>query len=100
MASLSSQPDWDNEEVKWESPDSGKPVYRLYSLITNNHLYTSDNNEVNTLLDSKAWTIDNDGESVFYSGGDKNIYRLYNEGLKMHLLTTDEEEYNTLPDHG
>ena len=63
-----------------------------------NHLYTTDTNEVNVLTSTTSWQLDNNGNPVFYSGGDKPIYRLYAAELNgMHHLTTDANEYNTLP---
>lgn len=92
--------DWNDEGVGWYGPTSGAPVFRLYSPITGFHLYTTDQNEVDTLSRERGWSIDNNGQPLFYSGGNKSIYRLYNEGLKQHLLTTDMNEYITLPSVG
>lgn len=94
---------WGYEGVAWYSANTGTPVYRLYNNALCNHLYTTDLNEINVLttMENSAWTVDNDGKPLFYSGGNVPIYRVYNEKLQgMHHLTTDRNEYNTLPDYG
>ncbi len=93
---------WGYEGVAWYAPTNGTPVYRLYNSILCNHLYTTDLNEINTLtsIDS-SWSVDNNGQPLFYSGGDTPIYRVYNRELNgMHHLTTDKNEYDTLPTYG
>ena len=103
---------WGYEGVAWYAPNTGTPVYRLYNSVLCNHLYTTDTNEVATLTKDAAWTVDNNGQPLFYSSKSnehdyvgeptgKPIYRVYNEGLSgMHHLTTDYNEYKTLPDYG
>ncbi len=104
---------WGYEGVAWYAPNSadfGKPVYRLYNNVLCNHLYTTDTNEVATLTKDAAWTVDNNGQPLFYSADNwiwlhesagACVYRVYNEGLNgMHHLTTDYNEYKTLPDYG
>lgn len=98
---LSSKHGWKYEGIGWHAPTSGTPVYRLYNPGLANHLYTTDTNEVNVLTSRDGWVKDNNGNPVFYSGGNVNILRVYNYGLKgMHHLTTDTNEYNTLPHYG
>lgn len=93
---------WGYEGIAWYAPTSGTPVYRLYNSILCNHLYTTDSNEVYTLTSTdSSWSIDNNGNPLFYSGGDIPIYRVYNRELNgMHHLTTDQNEYATLPKYG
>lgn len=88
---------WKDEKVGWYAPVSGTPVYRLNNAGLQNHLYTSDQNEIDTLTKSPDWTVDYNGQPMFYSGGYEPIYRVYNKSLRgMHHLTTDENEYKTL----
>lgn len=92
---------WGFEGIGWYAPSSGEKVYRLYQPGLDNHLYTTDVNEVNVLTSKYGWVKDNNGEALFYSGGNVGIYRVYNAGLKgMHHMTTDANEYNTLPKYG
>lgn len=98
---LVSQHGWAYEGVGWYAPASGTPVYRLYNAGLQNHLYTTDTNEVNVLTAYHGWSKDNNGNPLFYSGGDIAVYRLYNVGLRgLHHLTTDRNEYDVLPSHG
>ena len=94
---------WGYEGIGWYAPTTGTPVYRLYNNVLCNHLYTTDTNEINVLtsMPDTAWTVDNNNQPLFYSGGDVSIYRVYNEGLQgMHHLTTDKNEYDILPTYG
>jgi len=82
-------------------------VYRLYSPVTLEHLYTTDLNEYNT-LESYVGTWNAEGQ-VFseYSGpatvggiADEPYYRLYNPSVLQHLWTTDFNEYTVLGTEG
>jgi len=79
------------------------PVYRLFSQVTKEHLYTADLNEYNT-LGSEGWDQEglayNDYNGLVTIGGVTTIplYRLYNIPDQQHLWTTDPNEYNTLKD--
>lgn len=98
---LYTQYNWGYEGVAWYAPTEGTEVYRLYQPGLQNHLYTTDKNEVRVLTSKYGWVADNNGEALYYSGGDVSIYRVYNKGLSgMHHLTTDANEYNTLPKYG
>jgi len=76
-------------------------VYRLYSPVTKEHLYTSDLNEYDTLA-TRGWTQ----EGIAYSDYNgpitldgvvaEPLYRLYCMADQQHLWTTDFNEYNTL----
>lgn len=88
---------WGQEGIAWYAPEDGEAVYRLYQPDLKNHLYTTDLNEVKVLTTTAGWKLDNNGEPLYYSGGDVSIYRVYNKGLSgMHHLTTDQNEYNVL----
>jgi len=82
-----------------------QPVYRLYSPVTAEHLFTSDQNESNT-LQTRGW-IDEEVAFDWYSGpftlggvSDEPMYRLYDPTIQQHLWTTDLNEYNTLATRG
>jgi len=86
---------------------AAKAVYRLYSPVTLEHLYTTDPNEYNT-LESYVGTWNGEGQ-VFseYSGpatvggvADEPFYRLYNPSVLQHLWTTDLNEYTVLATEG
>jgi len=86
---------------------TAEAVYRLYSPVTLEHLYTTDPNEYNT-LESYVGTWNGEGE-VFseYSGpatvggvADEPLYRLYNPSVLQHLWTTDLNEYTVLATEG
>jgi len=86
---------------------SAEAVYRLYSPVTLEHLYTTDPREYNT-LESYVGTWN--GEGYVYSeysgpgtvGGitDEPLYRLYNPAVLQHLWTTDFNEYTVLATEG
>lgn len=100
--SLAQNPAWNYEGPGWYAPNAdapgAKPVYRLNNDGLHNHLYTSDLHEIDVLTKTQGWTMDNNGQPMFFSGGNIGIYRMYNRGMNgMHLLTTDSNEYNSLP---
>jgi len=86
---------------------TAEAVYRLYSPVTLEHLYTTDPREYNT-LESYVGTWN--GEGYVYSeysatgtvGGitDEPLYRLYNPSVLQHLWTTDLNEYTVLATEG
>lgn len=84
---------------------SAQAVYRLYSPITKEHLYTSDINEYNT-LGQNGWYQegvayeDYTGPATVAGVSDEPFYRLYNTASQQHLWTTDLNEYNTLASRG
>jgi ELWxxDGT repeat protein len=81
------------------------PLYRLYSDVTKEHLYTTDWWE-DYVLGTRGWTREGVGFRVFpkddLQGGVRPIalHRLYHEGILQHLLTTDGNEASTLPSMG
>lgn len=70
------------------------PVYRLYSPLTGEHLYTTDKHEYETLWTFYGWGQEGIGWYAPASG--TPVYRLYHPGLKNHLYTTDKNEVSTL----
>jgi hypothetical protein len=76
-------------------------VYRLFSLATGEHLYTTDLHEYTTLPES-AWNHEGRTFRVFSTPGLYQgvrvipLYRLYHTVLAQHLWTTDLNEYNAL----
>ncbi len=79
-----------------DQPESqGKvPVYRLYNTVSGEHLYTSDQNESNTLSAANDWNYEGVGWNAPDSG--QGVYRLYNPVLADHLYTTDSHEVSVL----
>ena len=71
-----------------------KPVFRLNSDITKEHLYTTDYNEYVT-LGNAGWA--QEGVAFIapaYNGTD--VYRFYVPSTLQHVWTRDQNEYNTL----
>lgn len=69
-------------------------VYRLYTPITGEHLYTTDAYEVRVLSANGIWIY----EGIGWYAPSKGIpvYRLNNDGLQNHLYTTDTNEVREL----
>ncbi|MDR0297412.1 MAG: hypothetical protein LBI11_01995 [Streptococcaceae bacterium] len=67
-------------------------IYRLFSPITNEHLYTKDRYEAQ-VLSSSGWNYEGVNWVAPTSG--KPIYRMYNPAIRQHLYTTDLNEYTT-----
>ena len=80
------------------------PVYRLYNMITSEHLFTTQKSEYDNWVavskqDGDAWV----GEGIAWLSktGGTPVYRLYNEGLgaigqNSHYYTLDTTEINNL----
>lgn len=68
------------------------PVYRICSLTTNEHLYTTDKNEV-AVLSQNGWR--DEGISWLAPASGKPVYRVNQPGAE-HLYTTDKGEMDTL----
>ena len=81
-----------NTEVGWDVP-----VYRLYSPVTLEHLYTTDRNEVDHLktvgwqYEGKAFTMSTEGTPV---------RRFYNSVTRKHVFTTSQAEIDALKASG
>lgn len=76
-------------------PPSSPSVYRLYSPITQHHLYTTDVNELNVLRSGGNWNYEGNAYWVKSTGGcqaDESVYRFYSQRLQVHLYTMDENE--------
>lgn len=80
------------------------PVYRLYNIITSEHLFTTDKAEYDNWVaigkTNKDFWI---GEGIDWLApkSGKNVYRLYNPGLgalgkSSHYYTSDEKEIKSL----
>lgn len=70
------------------------PVYRLYSPITGEHLYTSDYNEYQTLYKNYGWG--DEGVGWYAPTEGTAVYRLYQPEQMNHLYTTDATEVKVL----
>lgn len=70
------------------------PVYRLYTPVNGEHLYTTDQNEVTVLTERYNWTYE--GVGWYAPAEGKPVYRLYNAILNNHLYTTDTNEVKVL----
>ena len=83
------------------SPGVATPVYRLFSPITAEHLYTTDVNEWNVLA-TEGWIQEGvffeeyNGPAVVGGVSDIPLYRLYDTTNRQHLWTTDLNEFTTL----
>ncbi len=77
-------------ELEDPETQSKVPIYRLYNKVSGEHLYTSDQNESNTLSSGPDWTYEGVGWNAPNSG--QAVYRLYNPILADHLYTTDSHE--------
>jgi uncharacterized protein DUF5648 len=82
----------------------GIPVnrYRLYSRVTQEHLFTTDWNEYNVLGQSSAWIQEGPASKMHNGpvnvGGTAGVpyYRVYDFVSRWHHWTTDRNEYFTL----
>jgi hypothetical protein len=86
-----------------DAPTAAVPInqYRLYSPITLEHLFTTDENEYN-VLGTRGWTQEGLGYKMLSSGGTFSgtfpvpFYRLYHDPSRQHHWTTDANEVTTL----
>ena len=94
---------WDYEGTGWASPKTGQPVYRLYNnnVKGGDHYYTQSSYEAKSLV-QKGWKQDNQGQPVFYSGGNINNYVSYNPNAQSgaHNYTTSQFEQQSLLSQG
>ena len=91
---------WEYEGLGWVAPkSSGTPIYRVYNGIE--HLYTTDNNEVNVLVSEYGWS---DEGIKFFSDDAKPLpmYRLYNPNgyAGAHHYTRNPDEKDMLVNLG
>src|SRR5205085_7799755 len=78
------------------------PLYRLYHAGIQQHLWTTDANEAQT-LPSLGWTYEGIDGYVLgapIAGVTVPLYRLSYAVLPLHLWTTDLNQYNVLPAQG
>jgi uncharacterized repeat protein (TIGR01451 family) len=97
--------DFGNLQTPIAASPAGVPVvrYRLYSPVTQEHLFTTDLNEYNTLgTEQGTWQQEGESGKVLDNPGSFNgvtavpYYRLYNTATRWHHWTTDPNEYYTL----
>lgn len=69
------------------------PVYRLYNNITQEHLLTANEEEMNALL-AAGWTLDGQAWKTTKTG--TPVYRLYNPYDDWHTYSTSQDEIATL----
>lgn len=91
---------WEDEGLGWVAPKlSHTPIYRVYNGIE--HLYTTDNNEVTTLVKEYGWS---DEGVKFYSDDwhTMPMYRVYNPNgsAGAHHYTRNPDEKDMLIDLG
>lgn len=75
------------------------PIYRLYSPVTGEHLYTPSKAEVSALV-AGGWNDEGIGWYAYPSGMGIPVYRLYSPVTHKHLYTTNKQEVNTLTSSG
>lgn len=85
-------------DTVFAADDSNQAVYRLYTPVTGEHLYTVDWNEVETLYTSYGWQFEGIGWYAPTTG--TPVYRLFNSKLNHHLYTTDTNEISVLTAEG
>jgi hypothetical protein len=80
------------EGVSWRvtQTQNNSPVYRLYSPVIKQHLYTMDSNEVGVLTASGNWQ--NEGIAWYGSTTGAPVFRLYSPSTHEHLYTADSNE--------
>lgn len=97
---------WIGEGIDWFAPvesETTTPVYRLYNsglgaLAQSSHYYTSNQEEIQTLLNN-GWMLEEDKR--FGSGGSASIFTCYNEALgSAHHYTSSVTEWLDLADNG
>jgi hypothetical protein len=69
-------------------------VTRLHNPVSGEHHYTSDENEINTLVNELGWTNEDVGWVAPTTG--IPVYRLFNSASGEHHYTKDTNEINTL----
>ena len=81
------------QTAKAETRDN-RPIYRLYNPDNGEHLYTTDENERDTLYATYGWGYE--GVAWYSANEGTPVYRLYNNVLCNHLYTTDLNEIRVL----
>ena len=73
------------------------PVYRLYNESTNQHLYTQNKTEYDTLV-GYGWN--GEGTAFEVNADGDRVYRLYNSNNGQHMFTSSLNEAQSLYDAG
>jgi uncharacterized delta-60 repeat protein len=86
------------------APASTVPMYRLYSDVTKEHLYTTDANEY-AVLGTSGWVQEGTAWTMFGNGTHAGqftipLYRMYHPGIRQHHWTTDANEIMVLASQG
>lgn len=89
--------EYSREEVAFQGADSGAIVYRLYNPNAEQHMYTTDYDEAQKLVDA-GWK----SETVTFASAREGtpVLRLYNPNSGSHHWTTDPTERDMLVDAG
>ncbi len=97
---------WIGEGINWFAPKSATTIVRrlynpaLGALGHSSHYYTSDQDEIDNLVNNLGW-LDDGVENQFASSGDVPIWTCYNEALgSAHHYTSDKQEWQNLELHG
>lgn len=89
---------WTYQGVNWQAPSSGTAVYRTYNPNSGEHFFTTSHYEAAATVKAGCrW--DNNGKSVFYSGGQEPVYRLYKSG-QPHRYTPNISQVNSWANQG
>lgn len=83
-------------DAKAADVHEGRPIYRMYSPITKEHLFTADKNERDTLYATGAWGYEGVAWYAPENGVGNPVYRLYNSCSQNHLYTMSWDEINVL----
>ena len=80
------------------TPALVKTVTRLYNSVNQEHLYTTDENEVKTLTNgSNDWSVDSSAADLYTPAlytTSREVARFYNKATGLHFYTTDKAEIN------
>ena len=91
-----------NGQINVDVPESDNPnvqyIYRLYNRTTGEHLFSTNPNEVRTLV-NRGWKFEGVGWNA-PSSSNTPVYRLYNRFTGDHHYTTNLNEYNTCGQQG
>lgn len=97
-------PSWINEGMAFEAAtvdtSALSAVVRLYNPISQRHLFTSNEAEINIVQaqgfieQSEAWYVSNNINSLL--GYDTPVYRIYNQQLNSHVYSSNQAEIDIL----
>lgn len=83
---------YEGVSMRVSQSQSTVPVYRLYSPVIRQHLYTKDAHEADVLASSGNWQ--NEGLAWYSSASGTPVFRLYSPSTYEHLYTADSNEKN------